>query len=88
MLFGEHYDQGMSDTKYFSDDLVSFAAMEIMDGSSEGDIRFVPNQFAHRMLPGRTNKAFQKKYVDSGIDTVLFSMTVSNHHSLTAIFGL
>ena len=40
------------------------------------------------MLPDRTNKAFQKKYVDSEIDTVLFSMTVSNHHSLTTIFGL
>ena len=33
MLLGEHYDQGMSGTKYLSDDLVSFAAMEIMDGS-------------------------------------------------------
>ena len=88
MLPGEHYDQGMSDTKYLSDDLVSFAAMDIMDGSSDGDIRFAPHQFAHRMLPDRTNKAFQKKFVDSGIDIVLFSMTVSNHYSLTAIFGL
>ena len=88
MLLGEHYDQGTSDTKNLSDELASFAAMDIMDGSSDGDIRFVPNQFAHRMLPDRTKKAFQKNYVDSGIDTVLFSMTVSNHHSLTAIFDL
>ena len=88
MLLGEHYEHGMSETKYLSDDLVSFAAMKIMDGSVDDDIRFVPNQFVHRMQPDRTNKAFQKNYVNSGMDTALFSMTVSNHHSLTAIFGL
>ena len=85
---GEHYDQEMSDTKYLSDGLISFPAMEILDGSSDGDMRFVTNQFARRTMPDRTNKLFQKKYIDSGIDTVLFSMTVSNHNSLTAIFVL